>query len=582
MKDDVLYLEADEEITAAIDKLLHLPAKSIKIVVPKRSTLLQSVVNLKLLKKAADDAGKSLILVTGDRTSTHVASRLGLAVAATLTSKPEVKAVASPPQPESSDEIEAEDEPEEQATGNRQQAVVGEAVGLEESNVKEPAPGSIGGQTSNVSSAKPSYAKPMLVRKSVGDSEVSNVNGQMSAPSSVEGSNVSAPGQKVPDFNRMQKRLMWSGLALVAIILLLVVNYFIAGATVTLFAQGSKVATSFAATADPSVKVSDPTKTTLAATNLSSSHDLTATANASGKQDIGTKAGGTVTIKNCEDTSPHALPAGTIMSAQGKNFVTTAAASIPGGSFSSGGKICSTSQSANVSVLAAQNGDIYNLAPASYTSAALTSNYIAQGSQMSGGVSKTVNIITQTDIDKAVVDLLAKDKDSSQKDLENKVTGGSRALPGSFTQTPSAPTANPAVGTQSDQVVVDVKATYNELMVTNKDLENLLQAQELQQIGAKNQIYDDGLGAVEIVATKINPGAASTFNLSTTAFGGAKLDPAAIAKELTGKRYGDGADIAAKLPGVARADIKLSPFWATKLPRITSHIKIIIKVASGG
>src|SRR5688572_26508230 len=101
---EVLYLEADEEITSAIDKLLALDAKEVSIVVPKRSTLLQSVVNLKLLKKSAADSKKSLILVTNDRTATHLAGRVGLPVAATLGAAASVPQAAQA-EPESSSEI---------------------------------------------------------------------------------------------------------------------------------------------------------------------------------------------------------------------------------------------------------------------------------------------------------------------------------------------------------------------------------------------------------------------------------------------------------------------------------------------
>src|SRR5262245_43647295 len=84
MKDNALYLEVDEDITSAIDKLQKLPGDAARIVVPKRSTMLQSIINLKLLKKAAADSGKELVLVTNDRIATDLAGRVGLAVAPSL------------------------------------------------------------------------------------------------------------------------------------------------------------------------------------------------------------------------------------------------------------------------------------------------------------------------------------------------------------------------------------------------------------------------------------------------------------------------------------------------------------------
>jgi hypothetical protein len=84
MKDNALYLEVDEDITSAIDKLTKSSGTPVQIVVPKRSTMLQSIINLKLLKKAAEQGGKELVLVTNDRIASDLAGRVGLAVAPSL------------------------------------------------------------------------------------------------------------------------------------------------------------------------------------------------------------------------------------------------------------------------------------------------------------------------------------------------------------------------------------------------------------------------------------------------------------------------------------------------------------------
>jgi len=96
MKDNALYLEVDEDITSAIDKLSKSAAGSVQIVVPKRSTMLQSIINLKLLKKAAEQGGKELVLVTGDRIATELAARVGLAVAPSIGAKPVIADVKIP------------------------------------------------------------------------------------------------------------------------------------------------------------------------------------------------------------------------------------------------------------------------------------------------------------------------------------------------------------------------------------------------------------------------------------------------------------------------------------------------------
>ena len=60
----VIYLDADTEITEAIEKLKKAKEREVRIVAPARSSLLQSSVNIKLLKKASKDTEKALVLVT--------------------------------------------------------------------------------------------------------------------------------------------------------------------------------------------------------------------------------------------------------------------------------------------------------------------------------------------------------------------------------------------------------------------------------------------------------------------------------------------------------------------------------------
>ncbi|HEY8108421.1 MAG TPA: hypothetical protein VIF43_00165 [Patescibacteria group bacterium] len=75
-----IYLEPDEEITSVVDRLRELDDKEVAIVVPKRAALLQSIVNLKLLRFQAEQQGKRINIVTTDKTGRNLASAIGLTV----------------------------------------------------------------------------------------------------------------------------------------------------------------------------------------------------------------------------------------------------------------------------------------------------------------------------------------------------------------------------------------------------------------------------------------------------------------------------------------------------------------------
>lgn len=74
------YIDIDEEITSIVDRLRRAKSKEVVIVVPKRAILIQSIVNLKLLKKEADSLKKELIIVTQDKLGKMLVEKAGIAV----------------------------------------------------------------------------------------------------------------------------------------------------------------------------------------------------------------------------------------------------------------------------------------------------------------------------------------------------------------------------------------------------------------------------------------------------------------------------------------------------------------------
>lgn len=74
------YIDIDEEITSIVEKLKKARAKEIIMVVPKRALLIQSIVNLRILKKEADEAGLQLMIVTQDKLGKILIEKAGILV----------------------------------------------------------------------------------------------------------------------------------------------------------------------------------------------------------------------------------------------------------------------------------------------------------------------------------------------------------------------------------------------------------------------------------------------------------------------------------------------------------------------
>jgi len=78
------YIDVDEEISSVIDRLNKSMSSDNYFVVPKRALFLQSIVNLKILKREADKISKRVIIVTQDEIAISMAERSGIEACTSL------------------------------------------------------------------------------------------------------------------------------------------------------------------------------------------------------------------------------------------------------------------------------------------------------------------------------------------------------------------------------------------------------------------------------------------------------------------------------------------------------------------
>lgn len=74
------YIDIDEEITSVVERLRKARADEVVLVVPKRALLIQSIVNLRLLRKEAENIGLSIMVVTQDKLGKLLVEKAGILV----------------------------------------------------------------------------------------------------------------------------------------------------------------------------------------------------------------------------------------------------------------------------------------------------------------------------------------------------------------------------------------------------------------------------------------------------------------------------------------------------------------------
>ncbi len=93
-KKKIIFLQIDEEITSIFDRIANLAYKDIYLVVPKRAVILQSVVNLKILKQKFEELGKTMYIITNDTNGMKLAHQAEIKVFDHYAKMDEVKAKA--------------------------------------------------------------------------------------------------------------------------------------------------------------------------------------------------------------------------------------------------------------------------------------------------------------------------------------------------------------------------------------------------------------------------------------------------------------------------------------------------------
>lgn len=550
---DVIYLESDAEITEAIDKLKAAEGNEVKIVVPARSGLLQSVVNLKLLKRSAESSGKDLVLVTNDRTAKNLAGAVGLAVASSVKAAPKIP---DPKEPEDEPDIVGEDEATEQSATDEEN--------LEAANGDEVADGE-----KSVDDAKsaPAKASPMTSKRSIGGAD-----DDKPAKASKDKS-----GKKLPDFNALQKRL-WIGIGLFVFFIAALLGWiFLPKATVKLQVDAKKMPLNTKFITDASLTKSDYANQVLMARELASTKNLSTNFTASGKKDVGTKAAGTISIQNCDDANQHALAAGSIVATAGKNFTTNAAVTIPGGT-TGGGKVnCSASVSVGVSATSA--GESYNFGNTSFSLVGFSALFKASGST-SGGTTKQVTVVTQADVDNAKKAMLEEQEAKAKEELVGKTNKDNILIEDTFRVTVTNFKSSAAVGDEANNGTVSATAKYSMVEVPKSEIDKMLAAIVEGDVPPGSEIYDNGAQAAQYSFIKELSDTQNQIQLTSTAFYGSKLDREAIAKQVAGKSKKEVPEVVKQNQGVSGATVESWPTLLPRMPFVSSNIKVEPQVST--
>jgi hypothetical protein len=567
---ETIYVDVDDEITTIIDKVQGAKAKVVALVLPKRAAVLQSIVNMKLLKRTADTSDKNLVLITTEAGLMPLAGAVGLHVASTPTSKPTIPTAPAAP----STEPENIDEPLNIVDGNTS----GEDFDSGKSAAKSIGELAAAGAASKLAEDD--------IDESIDMGDEPDAPGGAFGAGSIAGAAGKVAKLKkdkklhIPNFDSFRKKLVIGGvLAVVLIGGLIYALGAMPKATVTIKTDSSTITTNLNLTLDTAAKKLDKTNKIIPATALAQPKTATQTVPASGQQNNGQKASGTVTFTAsvCSppfNKAPTSIPTGSTVKANSHNFATQSTATFGSPTL---GPNCAVYTSNAVPVTAFKGGADYNVDPGTDFTGAGTGTGSA-----TGGTDAITKIVTQTDIDSATSKIAAADTTTVKQELtSNLQSKGLQAVATTFVAGSPQVTSSAQAGAAADSVTITAVTGYTMLGVQKSDLQSLVTDNVEGQLDkGKQVILDDGVANATFTEAIPASATGASVSVQTKSLAGPQLNATQLKTQLAGKKAGDVKTYLKQTPGVVDVEVKLGPFWVSSVPGKASHVTINIVKAN--
>lgn len=543
MNKDVIYIDVEDDITAIIGKVKDSKEKVVALVPPKRTGVLQSAVNLRILQRTAKSSGKHIVLITHDQALMPLAAGAGMPVAKNLQSKPEIPEIAALKVDDDDDIIDGSQLP----VGEH--AATASAVAAIEAEEKQDVPTPV--------SRKP-YATP---------------------PKSGESPRRPKAIGKVPNFGNFRKKMLLLGLGGVLLIAFLVWAIFFAPhATVEITAKTSTQKLSTSVTVGPNAQT-DAAKGTLKSVQVQDVVQSSVEFQATGTQDQGEAATGTMTLsKGTPDDAT--VPTGTGFSSGDCTFVTREQVTVPGATPKwNGSGFSVVAGTKSVAVKATAIGEQCNLSARSYDST--VSGISAKGGDMAGGSKKTLKIVTQADVQQASTQIAEKNDTDAKTKLAAKFGKNVKAIDSSFRTLKADTNASPQVGQEAPNGTAKLTSSVTYAMegVSNSELDTFIKAAMESKLSKEDnqRVYDSGASGAQLtnfVATDTG----GTASLTATTQVGPQINDDDVKKRVAGKKFGDIQADLKSIQGVEDVEVHFWPFWVSRVPSDTSKIDVEFKL----
>ncbi|QQS22587.1 hypothetical protein IPM19_03065 [bacterium] len=595
-----IYLNLEDDVARIVAKVKALKGEDAVLVIPKDAYVLADSINLRLLKKQTDILGSKVSILTMDETGQIYAREAGF----TLKNLPKISRskTFSDIRPQSGSKSvmtfgKARYEVNPSPVSDMQDEFIAPAVrpaAKPKKVVRKVAAKSAERVASR--SAQP-VAKSSMVGAGIAAGKILEHRGAKVAAArqsplenndwltpTTGGLRTKADNMFMPPSSKSSKAprrrsykkfsLAFVALALIAVVALVVM--VLPSANVTVYARSQTVARDLDLTIDTNLETVDASRLTLPATKVDETKAPSNSFTTNGKKEVGSKAQGRVAIYNLTGSAMNLRTSTTVLTVGTKSYYFVS---------DQNGIVAlenpsKDSNATTADIIAADGGEDFNLPAGTrveITNQAFGSQpqrlYAKTVTQVIGGSSRFVSVVSKEDLDRAQKELISK----AVEEVNNGLSDGRKLVEGAYNVEVSNFTSDKPEGTESTTFVASANIKITGLAFNENDLRQMVRGRLTQTLGSDKALQEADLDQVVYKIKNLDL-AAGLMQLSIhyESQAKAKIDQQDLVAQLAGKSKEQANDILLTNQNIERADITLAPSWQKSFPRLGTkiHIKI--------
>lgn len=561
----VVYLDIDEEITAVIDKIKKTKVYDLALVVPKRSVLTQSIVNLKLLRKQIESIGKNVVVVVAEKNAYNLAKRAGLDVRSDIP-------VGGLDSGDSIEELQEEIAINARSDIRPQRKA---AVEIKDSDDLE--------IHSYLEEDDVDFsASPKKRKKRDRKGLVAATRSDATRADEEFKDSVSEKLNKPVFIPRLGMKVFFGFLTVSFIVAGLIFFVLLPRADISIIPETETYISSVDVVIESNREEFDVQNNALPGELIFFEDDTESkTYDATTDKDVSTKARGQVTVFNSFSSSAQPLVASTrFQSGDGRVYRLVGDASIPGASIESGQAIPGQG---TVTVEAEDPGSEFNIESGGLIIPGLTPAkqkdiYGEILKPIVGGEEKTLRVVGQEDIDRATQELSSPVYDALLEKLSTKVSSDLYFFPGAVKKEIVEHTLSTEANSEVENFDISARVRVSTLVFSKKDIEKIIEKDVASAVSSEKRIQNIGID--QGVSAELQ-----NFDFEEKKMGIALriekklyyvLDENFIRQEIKGSSEEEIESFLREFPHIDSYTVNLWPFWVSSAPKIDKKVQIIL------